>query len=195
VKYSSRLRNKLVEIKTSWKEHDKLYLPIQKHTNRVITLTTFPSPPTIGDGVITNIRGVEVGVRTADCVPLVLIGEDWVGVAHVGWRGLASGIVERVLERLNIYEDIKNIFAFVGPAAKSCCYEVGSEFKDIFPHYVVQRDGKLYMDMQEAVIEELKKLGVKDVGLVEECTVCSKKYPSYRREKSSERILTSVKIL
>ncbi|RLJ69907.1 hypothetical protein BCF55_0166 [Hydrogenivirga caldilitoris] len=195
LRYSSKVKGKLIEVKTQWEEHPKLYLPIQKHTNRVITLTSFPYPPIIGDAVVTNLRGVEVGVRTADCVPLVLVGEDWVGIAHIGWRGLASGIIEHVLKRLNLYENTEKLFAFIGPAAKSCCYEVGEEFKNLFPNLLTVREGRLFMDMQKAVIEELKNLGVKNFGLIEKCTVCSEELPSYRRDKTKERLLTSVLIL
>ncbi len=195
LRYSSKVRGKLIEVKTEWREHPKLYLPIQKHTNRVITLTTFPAPPTIGDAVVTNLKGIEVGVRTADCAPVVLVGEEWVGVAHAGWRGLASGIIEKVVERLKVYEDTDRLFAFVGPSAKSCCYEVGEEFKKLFPGYLAERDGSLYMDLQEVVVKELKALGVKNFGLIERCTVCSEELPSYRRDRTEDRILTSVRIL
>ncbi len=193
--YSFKLKNKLIELKTSWKSHHKLYLPIQKHTSRVLTLTSFPYPPTIGDAVITNLKGIEIGVRTADCVPLILIGEEWVGVAHVGWRGLASGILEKLIEKIGKHEDVKNLFAFLGPSAKACCYEVGEEFRNLFPRYILERGGNLYMDMQNSVAQELKALGVQSIGMYERCTVCSEDLPSYRRDRSEERILSSVRIL
>jgi len=193
--YSSRVKGKLIEVKTEWKEHPNLYLPIQKHTNRVIALTRFPSPPTIGDAVVTNLKGIEVGVRTADCVPVVLIGEEWVGIAHVGWRGLASGILERTLERLKPYEDLHRLFVFVGPSAKACCYQVGEEFRRLFSPYLTERNGSLYMDMQEAVMEELKSMGISNFGLIDRCTVCSDDLPSYRRDRTERRMLTSVRIL
>ncbi len=193
--YSSRLGNKLIEVKTSWKEHGRLYLPIQKHTNRVITLTKFPALPLIGDAVVTNLRDVELGVRTADCVPVVLIGKEWVGVIHAGWRGIASGVIEKTIERLAVFEEVDKLFAFLGPAAKSCCYEVGSEFRRLFPGYVEEREGKLYMDLHRAVMGELRELGVKSVGVLELCTVCTQELPSHRRDRSQERMLTSVRIL
>ncbi len=193
--YSFNLDNKLIEIKTRWREHQRLYLLLQKHTNRVVELISFPYPPMIGDAVITNLKGVEIGVRTADCVPTVAVGKEWIGVAHVGWRGLSSGILERFLERLDKREGVERLFLFVGPSAKSCCYEVGKEFMKFFPNYVIEREGKLYMDLQESVVGELKRLGVNFIGIYEKCTVCSPELPSYRRERTEKRMLTSVKIL
>jgi len=189
------VKGKLVEVKTLWHSHRNLYLPLQKHTNRVIVLSSFPAPQLIGDGVVTNLRGIEVGVRTADCAPLVLLGEEWAGVAHVGWRGLAAGIVERLVEKIAAREKREDLFGFVGPCAKACCYEVGEEFLRFFPEYVVEREGALYMDLQEAVLRELKDLGVPDSGVLAKCTICSGELPSYRRDRSEERMLTSVRIL
>jgi len=145
------MKGKLIEIRTVWRNHRNLYLPLQKHTSRVIVLDTFPFPPLIGDAVITNLRGVEVGVRTADCAPVVLLGEEWAGVAHVGWRGLADHLEER--------------------------------------------EGRLFMDLQKAVLKELGRVGVPDAGLLERCTVCDEDLPSHRRDGSQERMLTSVRIL
>lgn len=191
--YSLELRGKVVEIKTEWKESDRLYLPIQKHTNRVLQLTRFPYPPLIGDGVVTNLKGIEIGVKTADCAPVVAIGWEWFGVAHVGWRGLASGILENFIRALSNYE--KDLFLFVGPCAKACCYEVGREFERIFPTYVEEREGRFYMDLQEAVVKELRNLGIGAIGTYEHCTVCSEVFPSYRREKTERRFLTSIRSL
>jgi len=193
--YSFRLGNKLVKIEKDWRMHPKLYLPIQKHTNRVILLSTFPSPPVIADAVITNLRGVTIGVKTADCVPVVLTGEEYVAVIHVGWKGLASGILEKTVTRFSQLDDLKKTFAFLGPSAKGCCYEVGPEFRNIFPGKLIEREGKLYMDLQGVVNEELRQLGIPSVGLYEKCTICNEDLPSYRRDKTEDRILTSVTIL
>ena len=193
LRYSFRLKGKLVEIKTDWKEHKNLYLPVQKHTSRVIRLTTFPYPPVIGDAVVSNLKGVEIGVRTADCAPVVALGEEWFGVAHVGWRGLLSGILGNFIEVLSKYEPVENLFIFIGPCAKACCYEVGEEFTDLFPGHIEEREGRLFMDLQRAVESDLNRLGVKTIGLYEHCTICSDIFPSYRRERTGKRFLTSIR--
>ena len=195
LRYSFQLRGKLVEIKTEWKEHRKLYLPVQKHTSRIIKLTSFPYPPLIGDAVVSNLKGVEIGVRTADCAPVVAVGEEWFGVAHVGWRGLLSGILGNFIEVLSKYEPLDNLFLFIGPCAKACCYEVGEEFMDLFPGHLEERNGKLFMDLQKSVERELKRLGVKMIGVYEHCTICSEVFPSYRRNRTEKRFLTSVRAL
>ncbi len=192
IDYSFEFKGKRISVKFPWENHKRLYVPMQRHTSRIIFLTTFPYPPSIGDAVITDLKGVEIGVKTADCVPLVMVGKRYIGVAHVGWRGLRAGLVEKFTEEFLKREKVNNIFAFIGPCAKGCCYEVGEEFNEYFPEFVIKRDGRLFMDLEESVIKILKIQGIKYIGHLGLCTICSPFLPSYRREKTEERILTSV---
>ncbi len=192
--YKLNLKGKEVRIRLNWEKHNNLYLPIQRHTSRVIELKSFPQPPMIGDAVITNLPSIEIGVKTADCLPIAILGENWVGVVHAGWRGLNSGIIEETISRIFAYEGTENLFVFLGPCAKGCCYQVGPEFEELFPKYVKKKDGKLFLDLQEVALDKLKKLGVKTVGFLEKCTICTPTLPSYRRDKTQDRMLTSVRI-
>ncbi len=192
--YSLTIKGAQIEIKLAWKEHNRLYLPLQKHTNRVIELHRFPFPPLVGDAVITSLKGIEIGIRTADCVPLVLVGEENVGVVHAGWRGIYSGIVEKTIELLSKKEKVDELFAFIGPSAKGCCYEVGEEFKEMFPEEVTVRHGQLFMDTQQAVVKRLKSMGITKIKFLNRCTICDKSLPSYRRDRTQKRMLTSVRL-
>ena len=73
----------------------------------------------------------------------------------------------------------------LGPAIRSCCYEVGEEFKDVFPHEVAMHKGKLHLDMALANKHQLMAQGVKAANIYDsqKCTVCDSKYFSYRRDK------------
>ena len=192
--YKLNLRGKEIRIRLNWKEHKNLYLPIQRHTSRVIELKSFPQPPMIGDAVITNLPGIEIGVKTADCLPIAILGENWIGIVHAGWRGLKSEIIEETISRISAYEDTENLFVFLGPCAKGCCYEVGPELEELFPEYVKRKGEKLFLDLQEVALDKLKQLGVKTVGFLEKCTICTPTFPSYRRDKTQDRMLTSVRI-
>jgi len=193
VKLEIRVHNKLIKF-SKYTGSEEVYLPIQRHTDKVIKLTDRNSPPLEGDAVITNLRGIEIGVRTADCVPIVLLGREWVGAVHAGWRGLKKGIIKKTLEALK-EEGETEIMAFVFPSAKSCCYEVGKEFKNFFKRNLIEKGNKLYLDTQKEALDQLKENGVKDIILWEKCTICSPELPSYRREKTKERLLISVKLI
>lgn len=185
-----RLEDKIVKFR-KFTGGERVYLPLQKHTDKVIKLTDKSTPPLEGDAVITNLRNVEVGVRTADCVPIVLIGREWIGAVHAGWRGLKKGVIKKTLEALR-EEGEENITAFVFPSAKSCCYEVGKEFKEFFHRNLVERDGRIFFDPQREAVEQLREGGVNSILVWEKCTICSPELPSYRRSRTSERLLTSV---
>lgn len=147
-----------------------------------------------GDALLTQRRGLPLGVRTADCVPLVLVGKRTLGVVHAGWRGLRANIIEKVFGAFVELEGDKPYFAFVGPSAKACCYKVGKEFKENFLALHI-RNTELYMDTQEEATLRLRRLGIKRLFVYGVCTVCSYRLPSYRRDKTQRRLLTYAYLL
>jgi YfiH family protein len=88
------------------------------------------------DGVMSDLTGVLAGVKTADCVP-VLLGDKRTkayAAVHAGWRGTASSIVSKALNKM--YQAFgtrpHEVVAAIGPAALGCCYEVGSDVIETF---------------------------------------------------------------
>ncbi len=175
-------------------EGDKDVLTLkQVHSSRVILLEDFLEGLE-GDAIITQRKGLKIGVKTADCVPIALLGEKTVAVVHAGWRGLKEGILEETIKALKDLEPLENFLAFVGPSAKACCYEVGEEFKELFTSLYF-RNSKLYMDTQEEAILRLKGSGIKRLFLYKVCTICHHSLPSHRKDKTKDRILTLAELL
>jgi len=85
------------------------------------------------DGFVTDVEGVALGIKTADCLPVLLADESAhvIGALHAGWRGSASGIaaegVRMMIKRGARPERIK---AAIGAGIRPCCYEVGDDFKE-----------------------------------------------------------------
>ncbi len=149
------------------------------------------------DWIITSVPGVAVGVLTADCVPLLVYDsvQRAVGAIHAGWRGAVDGVV---VEALSGMEDAfgshcADLKVFVGPHARTCCYEVDEPFYDTVMRKKFGRnawhrkDNKLFFDLYACCVEQLQKKGVPkdaitDVGI---CTICTPTYSSYRREKKT----------
>jgi YfiH family protein len=92
--------------------------------------------PRTGDGLITGQPGVLVGIKTADCIPVILVDvrRRVVGAFHAGWRGTAARIVEKGVGEMQrrFGTNPKDIRAAVGPGIHSCCYEVGEELRSAF---------------------------------------------------------------
>ena len=98
----------------------KLFLVNQVHSNRVIFLKEGSElDPTNADGIITNREDIVIGILTADCAPIIILGKNNFGIVHAGWRGALSGIIENsVKTMLEIGELKQNLFFFVGPHLK-----------------------------------------------------------------------------
>lgn len=86
-----------------------------------------------GDGLYTDVSGVALGVKTADCVPILLYAPDVPAVAavHAGWRGTVAGIAAVGCEKLvSLGAKAENIVAAIGPAICYDCYTVGTDLFD-----------------------------------------------------------------
>ncbi len=151
------------------------------------------------DALISNTPKILLTVKTADCVP-VLIADSKTGAfaaVHAGWRGTSASVVLVAIKQLQSEygaraEDLR---AAIGPAANSCCYEVGREvidqFKERFPQsghlFTPTRDGHARIDLQTANRDQLAGAGVSPerIHIAPLCTMDrTDLFFSYRREKS-----------
>jgi hypothetical protein len=91
---------------------------------------------TAGDGLITNTAGVLLGIRVADCTPVIVADRKRkaVGIFHAGWRGTVQRIVEKGIGemRRQMGCDPEDLLAVIGPAIGACCYEIGEEVENEF---------------------------------------------------------------
>lgn len=103
----------------------------QVHGNRVIDAFD-AAPGEEADGCVTGTAGVVCAVLTADCLPIFLCDRrsTRIGILHAGWRGLAAGIVEEGLRKLQL--PTANVLAWLGPAIGPSAYEVGNEVRQVF---------------------------------------------------------------
>jgi YfiH family protein len=150
------------------------------------------------DALMTNIPRTFLGVKTADCVPIILADKRTGACAavHAGWRGTVASIVKQTLGRMaDEYGARSNdIRAALGPAALACCYEVGAEVMEAF-HKNFSNAGSLFketreehalVDLHRANREQLIAAGVKSDWIYSAplCTMCrTDLFFSYRREK------------
>ncbi len=151
------------------------------------------------DGLISDAPGVLLGVKSADCVPVIL-GDRRTGACvsvHAGWRGTVTGIVLSAIERMRAEfgTDPSDVRAAIGPAALACCYEVGAEVINAFRRnfsyadelFAPTRDGHALIDLHEANRQQLIEAGVEAtrIHILSLCTMCQTGlFFSYRREKS-----------
>jgi purine-nucleoside/S-methyl-5'-thioadenosine phosphorylase / adenosine deaminase len=130
-------RNRAIAMEQLGLSADRLVTCYQIHSASVITVeepwAREASPR--GDGLVTVVPGIALGVLTADCAPILL--QDPVarviGAAHGGWRGALGGIVEATLDRMEALGAQRDrIRAGIGPCIAGDSYEVGPEFQQQF---------------------------------------------------------------
>lgn len=83
------------------------------------------------DGIITSQPGLAIGVKTADCVPILLVdrARRVIGVVHAGWRGTSLRIAAKAVDcfKHHFSTDTRDLVAAVGPAIGHCCYQVDTQ--------------------------------------------------------------------
>jgi hypothetical protein len=89
-----------------------------------------------GDAWVSASADVVLTIRTADCVPILLVAPRARAVAavHAGWRGTLDGVIEAALAALYARYDARSddVSAAIGPAIGGCCYTFGAEHCDAF---------------------------------------------------------------
>jgi len=146
-----------------------------------------------GDALVSNSPGVVIGVRTADCVPILIADERTHAVAaiHAGWRGAAAGIVGAAVQELisRYGTRAEDLHAAVGPAIGGCCYEVGPE---VARRFGIETASAVKIDLAAINRRQLAAVGVWDIWLAGECTFCNgETYFSFRREREAAGRMTS----
>jgi YfiH family protein len=139
------------------------------------------------DALLESTPGSVVAVRTADCIPILLVDESHRAVAavHAGWRGTVAQIVQRAIEAMHqrFGTDPAHLHAAIGPGIGKCCYEVGPE---VAAHFGEQ--GRTHIDLPEANRRQLLQAGV-TAGRVHAsnlCTMCRpEEFHSYRRDREA----------
>ena len=172
-----------------------IYMPIQKHTDKVMVLD-YDREPKIADAVVTNSRGVFIGVQAADCVPVLLFDKKQrvAGAVHAGWRGTAASIVKKTVEMMSqrFITSPADIIMAIGPSIRRCCYEVGYEVLEEVTgasgegDYYITEGGKYSLDLAGANRQQAVSSGVppEQIWLSDECTFClPERYYSYRFTK------------
>jgi len=164
----------------------------QVHSNYVLNAQGLNDREREGDALITDEVGRSIGIRTADCVPILLLDNRnrAMGAVHAGWRGTAAGIVHCAIEGMaaDFGSTPANIYAAIGPCIRGCCYQVGFEVAQQFaPHFPEWEPvtGSRTVDLSEANRRQMKRAGLREDHIFdcEFCTSCqSREFFSYRRE-------------
>ncbi len=180
-------------------EQQHLIMPRQTHSQRVAIVDAH----NIGhphfddtDALVTSLRGIAIGINTADCVPLLLADPSAgvIAAAHAGWKGTKMRIASRTVEAMiQLGANASNIFAAFGPSICQSCFEVGDEVVEQFAeagfciHNITthhSQTGKAHIDLLAANRIALIESGLnpEHITPTNPCTRCNhQRYFSARR--------------
>ncbi|MGH9660897.1 MAG: polyphenol oxidase family protein, partial [Bryobacteraceae bacterium] len=140
-----------------------------------------------GDALITSTAGVRVAVRTADCVPILLVDpvRRAIAAVHAGWRGTVAGIAAKTVRAMTARFGTRgaDLHAALGPGIGECCFEVGPEVAVQFG-----RHGRVHVDLYEHLSRQLlaEAVPAQSIYTSRLCSVCSGSgFHSYRRDGNS----------
>jgi len=159
------------------------------------------------DAMTTSTRGTLLGIKTADCVPVLIADTRTraIAAAHAGWRGAVARIVERTFATLVAKHGARrgDCIAAIGPAIGAAAYEVGAEvlerFTTEFPYAsrIVSNvhDGKGHVDLKTACAVQLELCGLEpeQIFVSDACTMSEpERWFSYRREGTAAGRIVSI---
>jgi len=149
-----------------------------------------PPHDTEADGMVCSRGKGFPGLKVADCLPVFALWKNFVGAAHAGWRGLAGGIVEKLICSVN--EPLELLI--LGPCICADCYTVGEEVRKALaredPGGIESHpEGKA--DLRGSALRRARKSARHGFHLIslDLCTLESESLYSYRRNGTGERNL------
>lgn len=120
-----------------------------------------------GDALISNTPGRYLSVRTADCIPILMVDERLrvIAAVHAGWRGTADGIAAKVVDALTARYSSRpqDLSAAIGPGICGRCYTVGAQVAARFQAWFPERadlDRATTLDLAEANRRQLQAAGI-----------------------------------
>ena len=138
-----------------------------------------------GDALLENTPGSVVAVKTADCIPVLLVDERLRAVAavHAGWRGTAARIAAKAVDAMQrrFGSRAEDLHAAIGPGIGECCYEVGAEVAAEFG-----MQGRAHIDLAATNRRQLEEMGVTPSRIYASnlCTMCrADEFHSFRRDR------------
>jgi YfiH family protein len=177
----------------------------QVHGTRVLKLPIRDEGSTEADAVMTRVPGEVCAVMTADCLPVLFADKAGrvVGAAHAGWRGLAAGVLEALVDDMtdSVNGHPQDLLAWLGPAIGPAAFEVGDDVYETFVslnssnslYFSSGKAGKWLADLPAIAAAKLRAIGISSITSSNCCTYTdSERFYSYRRDQVTGRMATMI---
>ena len=171
---------------------NNLILLNQIHSKIVHKINKIPKKKLIGDSIITNKKGIALGILTADCAPVFIYDpvNNFISALHAGWKSAYKKIITITLKKLALEgSNLNKLVAIIGPCIGKESYEVRKDFFDKFikqeksnKKFFNKKKNKLYFNLNNYIKDEFLKSGVKNIEIIKKDTyILSNNFFSARR--------------
>lgn len=193
-----------------WKEKDfkkhsklknfRLLSLAQIHSNIVQYIEKYHDKEVKGDAMLTDRSLILLFIKTADCLPVLIVDESRkvIAAVHCGWKGTSKRVLQKAVQGMQISYGCNPISLLVafGPSIGRDCYEVG---KDVYKNFEEAglstevfrdhplREEKYLLDLKQANRSQLLRSGIREQNIfsIDLCTHCEKYLLSFRRDKNN----------
>ena len=171
---------------------NNLILLNQIHSNNVFKISKIPKKILKGDSLVTNKKGIALGILTADCAPVFIYDpvNNLISALHAGWKGAYKKIVSTTLRKFKLSgSNFNDLIVVIGPCIGKNSYEVRNDFLDKFikqersnKKFFKTKKNKIYFSLIDYIKEQLTKFGVKNIEIINKDTyLLSNNFFSARR--------------
>ena len=159
---------------------NNLILLNQIHSNNVYEINKIPKKKLKGDSLVTNKKGIALGILTADCAPVFIYDpvNNLISALHAGWKGAYKKIVSTTLRKFKSSgSNFNDLIVVIGPCIGKDNYEVRNDFLDKFikqeksnKKFFKTKRNKIYFSLTDYIKEQLVKFGVKNIEIIKKDT-------------------------
>ncbi len=170
----------------------------QVHSSTIRFIDRLPEKRLRGDAMITDIPELFLIIKSADCLPVLLVDEfrKIIAAVHCGWRGTSKRVIQRAIQGMADRYKCRppSLLVALGPCIEGGCYEVGEDVLKCFKQEGLSSDffrahpskeKKYLFDLKGENISQMLSLGIekKNIYCADGCTHCDEYFPSHRRER------------
>ena len=148
-----------------------LILLDQVHSNIVHKVNKIPKKKLKGDSLITNKKGIALGILTADCAPVFIYDpiNNLISALHAGWKGAFKQIISKPIKKFKIKgSNLNDLIAVIGPCISKNNYEVKKDFLNKFivkeksnKNFFNYKNNKIFFSLNDFIKQKLFKFGCK----------------------------------
>ncbi len=183
-KKNNIIKNLTIVSKKIGIKKNSLILLHQIHSKKIYYINKILKKKLVGDGLITNVNGLALGILSADCAPILFYDskKNVIGAVHCGWKGAYKKIAKKMISTFKRRgSKLNDIHAVIGPCISQKNYEVKNNFKRKFLNesiknkkYFKKYKNRIFFDLKFYIFSQLKSSGINNIEIIKKDTFSPK---------------------